>query len=69
MPKINMDEYNAASEPSTSFEQIMPGAYVAKVQKILTEGETRYGTWTADEKQYVLVVFDIAEGDCAGVFA
>lgn len=68
MPKIDIDEYNAASEPS-AFEQITPGAYVAKVQKILTEGKSLYGAWTSDEKQYVVVLFDIAEGKFAGEYS
>lgn len=70
MPNIDWNAYdNAAESTGNSRAQLLPGAYVAQVQAIRTEGETRYGTWTADEKQYVLVVYDIAEGDCAGEYS
>ena len=70
MPNIDWNAYdNAAESTGNSRAQLLPGAYVAQVQAIRTEGETRYGTWTADEKQYVLVVFDIAEGECAGEYS
>ena len=70
MPKIDMNEYNAAAETSGGGrEQMVPGAYIATVQAIRTEGETLYGAWTSDEKQYVIVVFDIAEGPFAGEFS
>lgn len=69
MPNIDWNAYDNAEMSTGSRAQLVPGAYVAQVQAVRTEGETRYGAWTADEKQYVLVIFDIAEGECAGEFS
>ena len=69
MPNIDWNAYDAAKESTATRPQLLPGAYIAQVQAIRTEGETRYGSWTADEKQYVLVVYDIAEGECAGEYS
>ena len=70
MPNIDMNEYNAAEETSGGGRgQMVPGAYIATVQAIRTEGKTLSGSWTSDEKQYVIVVFDIADGPFAGEFS
>ena len=71
MPEIDMNEYNNASESTGGggFEQMKPGAYVLKIVRIKTEGETRYGKWTAAEKQYVQIIWDVAEGPHAGRYS
>ena len=71
MPRIDMDEYNAASESSGGgFAQMLPGAYVVRIQAVRTEGDTKSGGhWTSDEKKYVKLVYDIAEGEFAGKYS
>lgn len=70
MPKINMEEYNAATETNGGgFAQMTPGAYVLRIQAIRTEGTTRSGKWTSEEKQYVQVIWDIDEGPFAGHYS
>lgn len=72
MPKINMDEYNAA-EVSTGggdYQRMGAGGYVVRCQAVRTKG-TDYGR-TVDfisEKQYVKLIYDIAEGGLAGKFS
>lgn len=70
MPKIDKAAYEAATEVSgDGFTQMEPGAYVCRIQAVRTEGTTRQGKWTADDKQYVLMVYDIADGVHAGKYS
>jgi len=70
MPRIDHAAYEAAQESSGgSMTQMLPGAYVLRVQAVRTEGNTSSGHWTSDEKQYVQLVYDVAEGEFAGKYS
>ena len=69
MPNIDWSAYDNAQESTNTRAQLVPGAYIGRIQAIRTEGETRYGSWTADEKQYVQIIYDIADGACAGEYS
>ena len=71
MPKLDHAAYEAAAEGNGggSIAQMTPGAYVCRIQAVRTEGSTRSGRWTSDEKEYVLFVYDIAEGPHAGRYS
>ena len=68
MPKINRDEYNAA-EVSTGggdFKRMTAGGYVCVIQAVRTKG---VGVDYVNDKQYVKLIWDVAEGDFAGKFS
>ena len=73
MPKIDMQAYEAASDGG--FKQLLPGAYVVSIMKVLDEFEEM--DWdlgarvlrTAEKDRAVMLVFDIAEGEFAGEFS
>lgn len=69
MPKIDNDAYAAATETSGGIRQMIPGAYILRIQAVRTEGDTRKGHWTSDEKQYVQLVYDVAEGEFTGNYS
>lgn len=72
MPRIDKAAYESAeaSAGGGDFKQFTPGAYVVRVQKVLTEWEGYGGrAETADEKQYVKVVYDIDEGPLACMYS
>ena len=74
MPKINRDEYNAASVGG-SFKEFCPGAYIGRIQAVRTEWEEmdwsmrERVTKTAETDKAVMFIFDIAEGEFAGEFS
>ena len=73
MPKIDMQEYEAAS--SGSFKQLTPGSYVVSIMQVLDEFEEmdwdlhERVTRTAEKDKAVMFVFDIDEGEFAGEFS
>lgn len=71
MPKIDREAYEAATETTGGgIAQMTPGAYVLKIVAIRTEGTDSYGRkWTSGEKQYVKLVYDVAEGDFEGRYS
>ncbi len=70
MPKINMDEYNEAKAIGEN-DRLTPGAYIARIIAVRTNGIDKFGHFVdyVNEKQYVKLVFDIAEGEFAGKFS
>lgn len=73
MPKnFNMDEYNnaEASTGGSEFKRMTAGGYVARIQAVRTKGFD-YGREIdyPDEKMYVKLIYDIAEGEFAGKFS
>lgn len=76
MPKIDKTEYeNAKYGNGGGFKPYTAGAYVGVIQAIRTSWEEmdwsvgKRVTKTADDDSAVLIVFDVAEGDCAGEFS
>ena len=63
MPKINHDEYDAATASSGGgdFQRMGAGGYVTEIQAVRTDA--------VDTRQYVKLIFDIAEGELAGKFS
>ena len=69
MPKLN-EEFAATPESSAGeYKNLQPGVYMCRIQAVRTEGETSQGEWTSEEKQYVKLVLDIAEGEFAEYFS
>lgn len=76
MPKIDMNEYNDATGSfGCDFEQMLPGAYIVRIQAVRTDWE-EYDFdaggrvhKTADADQSVMLVFDVDEGPHAGEFS
>lgn len=71
MPKIDMNEYNAAQVSDDSFERMPAGGYVCKIQAVRTSGVDGYNRLVdyVKDKQYVVLIYDIAEGDFAGKYS
>lgn len=71
MPKIDKNAYEAAEAMGGGeFQRMTAGGYVCRIQAVRTEGHD-YGR-TIDyvkEKQYVKLIWDVAEGDFAGKFS
>lgn len=73
MPKnFDMNAFNEAT-PSTGgggFKKMPAGGYVVQIQAVRTEGED-YGRIVnyPEEKMYVKLIYDIAEGEFAGKFS
>lgn len=75
MPKIDMEEYNAADAGGFGFKQLVPGAYVCIIQAVRLQYEEM--DWelhervlrSVDTDKSVLQVFDIAEGEFCGEFS
>ena len=74
MPKIiDNPEYQNAEEASGggNFSQMLPGLYKLRIMAIRTEGTDFNGKkvdYVAD-KQYVKLVYDVAEGEFAGKYS
>lgn len=68
MPKIDKDQYNAA-EASTGggeFKRMPAGGYVCTIVAVRTKGN---GIDYVNDKQYVKLIWDVAEGEFAGKFS
>ena len=71
MPKIDMNEYNAATPSGGGdYKRMGAGGYVVTCQAVRTKGMD-YGREVdfAAERQYVKLIFDIAEGELEGKFS
>ena len=69
MPKLNDDFANAQESSAGEFKTLQPGVYMCRIQAVRTEGENSSGPWTSEEKQYVKLVLDIADGEFAEYFS
>lgn len=70
MPKIDMNAYDEAQETSFDNRRLTAGGYVAKIIAVRDTWKDAYGkTCTAEEKEYVKLIFDIDEGELAGIFS
>lgn len=69
MPKLGEEFEQAEEAKAYEYKAMEPGAYMCKVQQVLTEGTLSRSTWTSDEKQYVMLLLDIDEGEHAGKFS
>lgn len=72
MPKIDMAAYDAAEEMTTGgeYKRLTAGGYVATITAVRTAWtDSMHRVCTAEDKQYVKLIFDIAEGDLAGMFS
>ena len=69
MPKL--DNFDQVQESTAGdFTQFDPGVYMCSIQAVRTEWTDSQGKeWTADDKQYVKLILDIAEGENAGRFS
>ena len=67
MPKINHSEYDSApASTGGEFQRMTAGGYVCVIQAVRTKG---VGVDYVSEKQYVKLIWDVAEGDFAGKFS
>ena len=72
MPKINMRDYEEANASTGDYQRMGAGGYVAQIQAVRTDGPASYGKDRIDyvnSKEYVKLIYDIAEGDFAGRFS
>ena len=72
MPKINMRDYEEATASTGDYQRMGAGGYVAQIQAVRTDGPASYGKGRIDyvnSKEYVKLIYDIAEGDFAGRFS
>ena len=71
MPKINMQEYEAAEAMSGERARMGAGGYVVIIQAVRTEGTDGMGRRIdyVNAKEYVKLIYDVAEGDFAGKFS
>jgi len=71
MPKINQDEYKAASAMTGEYKRMGAGGYVCAIQAVRTKGTDSYGREIdyVNEKDYVVLIYDIIEGEFAGNFS
>lgn len=69
---FNMNDYNnaSASTGGGDFQRMPAGGYVARIQAVRTRGED-YGRVIdyPEEKMYIKLIYDIAEGDFAGKYS
>ena len=72
MVQINHEKYDAAQAYSgDDFPRMPAGGYVARIQAVRTSGKDTKGN-TIDyinDKQYVKLIYDIAEGEFAGRYS
>lgn len=62
MPKINHDEYDAATPSGGGdYQRMGAGGYICTIQAVRTDA--------VDTRQYVKLIFDIADGPLAGKFS
>ena len=71
MPKIDKNEYENASATGGEYQRMTAGGYVCRIQAVRTKGTDYYGKEIdyVTEKQYVKLIWDVAEGDFAGKFS
>lgn len=74
MPKIDMNAYNEATALTGGgeFKRMPAGGFVCRTMAVRTEGRAGYGGGVVDyvkSKDYVKVIYDIAEGEFAGKFS
>lgn len=72
MPKINMRDYEEATASTGDYQRMGAGGYVAQIQAVRTDGPASCGKGRIDyvnSKEYVKLIYDIAEGDFAGRFS
>ena len=70
MPRLGEEFEQAEEAKAYEYKSMEPGAYMCKVQQVLTEGTLSGGrTWTSEEKQYVMLLLDVDEGEHAGKFS
>ena len=68
MPKIDMNEYNAATASTGGDYQKMPaGGYVVRIQAVRTKDAAGFDYIAG--KQYVKLIYDVDEGEFAGKFS
>lgn len=71
MPLIDFALYDKANaiEAGGGSDRLPAGGYVAKITAVRTEWENYSGdVCSAKDKEYVKLIFDIAEGDYKGIF-
>lgn len=69
MPNIDMNEYEAAEASSTEEYRRMPaGGYVVIIMAVRTVDKER-GVDYVNDKQYVKLIWDVAEGEFCGKFS
>lgn len=71
MPKLD-EKFDNAAESTAGGDHLTfdPGTYMCRVQAVRTEWtDSRGKRWTSDEKSYVKLILDIAEGEHAGRFS
>lgn len=69
MPKLDQEYANAQESSASEYRSIQPGVYMCRIQAVRTEGEDSRGHWTSEQRQYVKLILDIAEGDYANYFS
>lgn len=70
MPKLDQTFDNAQESTAQEFRSMEPGAYMCRVQAVRTEWTDAAGKrWTSDDKNYVKLILDIAEGENEGRFS
>ncbi len=76
MPKLNHDLFAQAEvkNDAQEYATLEPGNYLSVIQAVRTKWTDSYGTeWTSgtgeNQKTYVKLILDIAEGECAGKFS
>ena len=71
MPRIDFSLYDQAEaiEAGSGSRKLPAGGYVATITAVRTEWENYSGDLClAEEKEYVKLIFDIAEGEYKGIF-
>ncbi len=73
MPKnFDMSEYESAtSSTGGDYKRLVAGGYVARIQSVRTSGKDGYGREIdyPEEKQYIKLIYDIAEGEFEGIYS
>ena len=70
MPKLDAKFDKAQESTAGECAAFDPGTYMCRVQAVRTEWTDAGGRhWTSDDKQYVKLIIDIAEGEHAGRFS
>ena len=71
MPKIDFDKFKEATESTgEGTPRLAAGAYVATITAVRTDWVDKRGnTYTSDDKEYVKLIFDIAEGEYKGIYS
>lgn len=71
MPKIDNKAYQEATVSNGEYSRMGAGGYIVRVQAVRTRGiDQRIGSVDyINDKQYVKLIYDIAEGEHAGRFS